>query len=260
MKQTVFIKSKDNELIKNIAKLNTSSKYRIQSGLFLLEGMRLCSDALGNKIFFEKVIFTQDFREKNQDILKRFIDNSDESFEITDSLFKKISDTVAPQGIIAVCKIPLDTGASVKSGGKYIALENISDPSNLGAICRSAEALGIDGIIVSGDSVDPYSPKVLRASMGTVLRLPVIIKSDFLEFIKNLSHKKFACVVDRNAKSINECDFADGSVCLIGNEGSGLTESAVKLCDYSVTIPMSGRVESLNASVAAAIVMWEMVK
>lgn len=260
MKQTVFIKSKDNELIKNIAKLNTGSKYRMQSGLFLLEGTRLCGDALENNIPFEKVFFTQDFREKNQKILNSFIDNSDESFEITDYLFKKISDTVAPQGIIAVCKIPAHNEVAVKSSGKYVALENISDPSNLGAICRSAEALGIDGIIVSGDSVDPYSPKVLRASMGTVLRMPVIIKSDFLGFIKNLNLQKFACVVDRNSKKISDCNFKGGCVCLIGNEGSGLTETAVNLCDYSITIPMTGRVESFNASVAAAIVMWEMVK
>lgn len=260
MKQTVFIKSKDNELIKNVAKLNISAKYRMQTGLFILEGMRLCNDALENKIHFEKVIFTQDFCEKNQTVLSGFIDNSDESFEVTESVFKKMSDTVAPQGIIAVCKMFLQDDASVKTDGKYIALENISDPSNLGAISRSAEALGIDGIIVSGDSVDPYSPKVLRASMGTVLRMPVIIKSDFLGFIKNLNLQKFACVVDRNSKKISDCNFKGGCVCLIGNEGSGLTETAVNLCNYSITIPMAGRVESLNASVAAAIVMWEMVK
>ena len=260
MKQTVFIKSKENSLIKNVAKIQSSAKFRRQTGLFLLEGMRLCEDALENNIHFEKIIFTQDFREKNQEKLNLFLDNSDESFETTEVLFKKISDTVAPQGIIAVCRMPSENDISIKSNGKYIALENISDPSNLGAISRSAEALGIDGIIVSGDSVDPYSPKVLRASMGTVLRMPIMIKSNFLGFIKDLCLEKYACVVDKNAEIITNCKFNSGCVCLIGNEGSGLTSGAVELCDASITIPMAGRVESLNASVAAAIVMWEMVK
>lgn len=260
MKSTVFISGKDNQLIKNVAKLQINARYRKESGLFLLEGLRLCDDALCNNIHFEKLLFTQSFREKNQDMLQSFLDNSDEGFEVTDALFKKISDTVAPQGVIALCEMSQNEDFAFKKDGKYIALENIGDPSNLGAICRSAEAFGIDGIIVSSDGCDPFSPKVLRASMGTVLRMPIFITSDFLRAIGECNLKKFACVVNKDSVRISDIDFNGGCISLIGNEGSGLTEAAVGLCDKCITIPMAGRVESLNASVAAAVVMWEMVK
>ena len=260
MKSTVLITAKDNQLIKNVVKLQSSARFRRECSLFVLEGMRLCEDALENGVRFEKILFTQGFREKNQDMLNRFLDNSDESFEVSEVIFNKISDTHSPQGIISLCRMAENQDFKFKENGKYLALENIADPSNLGAICRSAEALGIDGIIVSSNGCDPYSPKVLRASMGTVLRMPVYITLDFINLLKDNKLTKYACVVNECAEKLTDIKFNKGCICLIGNEGSGLSDEAVNLCEYSITIPMSGRVESLNASVAAAIVMWEMVK
>lgn len=259
MKATVLITAKDNQLIKNIAKLQGSSRFRHECEMFVLEGMRLCADALENNVHFEKILFTQGFREKNQEIMNKFIDNSDESFEISEQLFNKISDTKTPQGVLSVCRMQKNDSFEFDKNGKYIALENIGDPSNLGAICRSSEALGIKGIIVSSDGCDPYSPKVLRASMGTVLRMPVFITDDLVSTLKGCELMKYACVVD-NAEKITDVSFAGGCISLIGNEGSGLTDEVISICDKRITIPMAGRVESLNASVAAAIVMWEMVK
>ncbi|MBR3961788.1 MAG: RNA methyltransferase, partial [Clostridia bacterium] len=154
-----------------------------------------------------------------------------------------------------VVEIP-DKISEIDKKGRYIALENLSDPSNLGAISRTAEALGISGIIVSGNSCDPYSPKALRASMGTLLRMPVIIVDDFVEFLQASGLKLFACVV-RGGKKITDVIFSDGAAVLIGNEANGLTDSAISACE-KITIPMSGSAESLNASVAAAIAMWEL--
>jgi TrmH family RNA methyltransferase len=144
--------------------------------------------------------------------------------------------------------------------GRYVALENINDPSNLGAVSRTAEALGVSGIILSANGCDPYSPKSLRASMGTLLRMPIIIMNDFVECIKNSGLKSYACVVDSNAKSITDVDFCDGSVVMIGNEANGLTTEAKAVASEKITIKMTGKAESLNAATAAAISIWEMMK
>ena len=126
------------------------------------------------------------------------------------SLFKKISDTKTPQGIIAVAKMPVTGSCGIDKNGKYIALENVSDPSNLGAISRTAEALGVNGIILSSDGCDPYSPKALRASMGTLLRVPVFVTESFAETLKSTGLKRYACVVDKTAESIKEQSFENG--------------------------------------------------
>ena len=136
----------------------------------------------------------------------------------------------------------------------------MQDPANLGAVSRTAEALGVSGIILSDNACDPFSPKALRASMGTLLRIPLIILDDFSDEISGLGLKTFACVVDKNAISVNNLDLNGGCIFLIGNEANGLTEETKKNSDYCITIPMKGKAESLNASVAASIVMWEMMK
>jgi TrmH family RNA methyltransferase len=120
------------------------------------------------------------------------------------------------------------------------------------------QAVGIDGIILSSNGCDPYSPKALRSSMGTLLRMPVIVCDDFTATLKNSGLSLFACVV-LGGKSITDVEFDDGSVVIIGNEANGLTKDVTDIAE-SITIPMSGRAESLNAAVAAAIAMWELVK
>lgn len=261
MKETVTLSGKDNPTIKFVAKLQNSSRFRRENGLFVLEGLRILSDAADNGVTFKKLFFSQGFREKNEAELDAFLRNSDESFEVSNVLFEKISDTKTPQGVLAVCEIPTTIyDLSGAKNGKFIGLENLNDPSNVGAICRSGEAFGVSGIIVSGDSCDLFSPKVLRASMGTVLRLPVFVAENFTEFLKATSLQKIACVVDKNAENISNVTFQNDCIVLIGNEGNGLTKEAVNLSDVKTTIPMAGRVESLNASVAAAVAMWEMMK
>ncbi len=253
------ISSKDNSLIKLVSALQTSAKARRENGLFVLEGLRICDDASSNGIQFDKLIVSENAKIKYKNEINDFAKNSIECYIINDSLFKKISDTQSPQGIIAVSKIP-ENNTEIDLSGRYIALENISDPSNLGAVARTAEALGVSGIIISDNSCDPYSPKVLRASMGTMLRMPVIIFTDFASQIKNCGLKSYACVVDREAKKINNIDFFDGSVLIIGNEANGITDITKSVCNELITIQMSGKAESLNAAIAASIAMWEMMK
>ncbi len=255
-----IITSRENPLIKLVAALQVSSEKRKRNGLFVLEGLRICKDACDNGIKFDKLIVSDAATEKYAADTEKFSLISDECYKIPDSLFKKISDTKTPQGIIAVAKMPVTGSCGIDKNGKYIALENVSDPSNLGAISRTAEALGVNGIILSSDGCDPYSPKALRASMGTLLRVPVFVTESFDETLKSTGLKRYACVVDKTAESIKEQSFENGSVVMIGNEANGLTNSAKQSADVLVTIPMTGRAESLNAAAAAAIAMWEMMK
>ena len=255
-----IITSRENPLIKLVAALQVSSEKRKRNGLFVLEGLRICKDACDNGIKFDKLIVSDAAAEKYAADTEKFSLISDECYKIPDSLFKKISDTKTPQGIIAVAKMPVTGSCGIDKNGKYIALENVSDPSNLGAISRTAEALGVNGIILSSDGCDPYSPKALRASMGTLLRVPVFVTESFAETLKSTGLKRYACVVDKTAESKKEQSFENGSVVMIGNEANGLTDSAKHSADVLVTIPMTGRAESLNAAAAAAIAMWEMMK
>ena len=259
MSEFIEITSKDNQLIKFVSQLQSSAKHRKESGLFVLEGLRICDDAYNNNIKFDKLIVTKSALEKHNKYIKKFLKISGKNYVLNDNLFKKISDTNSPQGIIAVAKIPHFMN-QISPTGRYIALENIGDPSNLGAIARTAEALGINGIILSDYGCDPYSPKSLRSSMGTLLRLPLYITDDITQYISKNNLRSFACVVDRDECSINGIDFSDGDVLLIGNEANGLKEDTKKSAYKRVTIKMAGKAESLNAAAAAAIAMWEMVK
>lgn len=259
MPEIKVITSKDNPLIKLVCGLQSKASIRKKEGLFVLEGLRICDDACDNSIRFDKLIISKTANEKYALELKKFFKNADEIYEIPDSLFTKISDTSSPQGVIAVVKIP-SLSPEILKNGRYIALEKLNDPSNLGAISRTAEALGVSGIILSSDSVDPYAPKSLRASMGTLLRMPVIILNDFVNEIKASGLNSFACVVDSGATTITDVEFADGSILLIGNEANGLTIAAKNMANKQITIPMRGNAESFNAATAAAIAMWEMMK
>ena len=150
----------------------------------------------------------------------------------------------------------------INSKGKYILLENVQDPSNLGAAARTAEALGIDGLIVSG-GCDIYNPKALRASMGAFFRLSVFECGDVCKFIGDIQKagmRAAASTPSAKAQDITAADLSGGIVCIVGNEGAGVTPAVRAASDFEVTIPMKGSAESLNASTAAAILMWEMMR
>lgn len=253
------ITSKENSLIKLVSSLQTSAKTRKKEGFFVLEGLRICEDICENGIRFDKLIISETAFSKYQETVEKFANNANECYKITDNLFKKISDTTSPQGIIAVCKMP-DNIKGIDKKGKYIALENINDPSNLGAVSRTAEALGVTGIILTENGCDPYSPKSIRASMGTLIRMPIYLTDDIAAFCNENKLLSYACVVDRTAEKITNISFSGGSVVIIGNEANGITEETKKAAFKCVTIPMRGKAESLNAAVAASISIWEMMK
>ncbi len=240
-----MITSKDNERIKRTAKLFKSASFRKETGLIVLEGLRLCKEAE----IIEELYFSKDFNESE------LLNKSKESFLVSNEILKKITDTVNPQGVVAVVKRP-KLSLNLKPYGRYLAFENISDPSNLGAAVRTAEALNMDGIITSG--TDPFSPKAIRASMGGILRLNVFEPENILEFLTMQKQRKIGAVV-KGGIDIRDFSFKN-DILLIGNEASGLTEKAKSICDELISIKMPGKAESLNAATAAAIFMWEMSK
>ena len=259
MDNFLAISSRENPLVKLVISLQKSAKTRQENGSFVLEGLRICEDAYDNNIEFDTLIVSETALKKYPSEIEKFRKRAKSRISVTDKLFEKMSDTVAPQGIIVIGKIP-DRQAVPNPKGRYIALENIADPSNLGAVARTAEALGVTGIIVTDNGCDPYSPKVLRASMGTILRLPIFICDDICAMANDMNMRTIGCVVDSDAADISKIDFSDGDILVIGNEANGLCDRTKHKADILATIRMKGKAESLNAAAAAAIAMWEMVK
>ncbi len=255
------ITGKNNEIVKGIKKLFTSSKERRAKGLFVLEGARLVFDALNSSYEVETFLISENAFEKYKDESLQMKEKSKYSYFISNDIAQKLSETKSTQGVFAVCRMKND-GVSLEPDKKYIALDNVQDPGNLGTIIRTSEALGIDGVLVGG-GCDIYNPKVLRASMGSVLRANVY-ESDslipLLEKAKKLGIKIYATSPDGSAKKITEVDFGKSAICVIGNEANGVSDEVFKISDEKITIPMLGRAESLNASVASSITMWEMLR
>lgn len=254
------ITSKSNNLIKHTKKLFTSHKYRAENSQFALEGARLCFDALNSECGNDILFVTESAAQKYSDKCSQIVSGFDKAIYISDELAAYLSETKNPQGVFAVCS--QRTGSFYpEKGKKYIALDKIQDPANLGAIIRTAEALGVDGAVFSG-CCDLYNPKVLRSSMGGALRLPIMLCEDLEnEILKlnSLGFNSYAAVPDSSAADIKDISFNGSDICVIGNEGNGVSNEVKEACSGLVTINMLGRAESLNASVAAAIVMWEML-
>lgn len=258
-----MITSKDNEIIKDTVKLTKNAKYRREKALFTAEGVRLCRDGVMSGAVPEKFLFTARAREKYGEDFNKIFACAKNSYELSETLFEKICDTRTPQGFFCVFNM-LDKPSfpyTINNQSNYVALENLQDPSNLGTVLRTAEALGIDGVILSRNCCDIYSPKVVRGSMGAVFRIPLYITENFTSFIAELTKRGVATYgsTPHSAANITDIKFG-GGVMLIGNEGSGLTEETLAVCSQRVKIPMRGRAESLNAAAAASILMWEMFR
>ena len=259
------VTSKDNQWVKEWRRLNDSAKYRRESGLFAIEGARLCGDAMRSGVELKAVLYTSSALAVYGNVVEPLLAAAAVAVEISPELSRHMSDTVNPQGVFCIAKT-LDNSLiidKINIIGTYSALEDVQDPGNMGTVIRTAEALGIDGILLSDGCCDIYNPKVLRASMGGVFRMPLMQVGNMAQTVATLQEKglaAFACVVDADATPITEAGMGQGSVAVIGNEGNGLRTETVAACNYRVTIPMVGRAESLNASMAAGIILWEMCR
>lgn len=262
------ITSRKNQLVRDAASLLSSAEKRSEAGLFIAEGARLCADAARSETEIVTCFFTENAQKKYPAYLQSVFAVCQRAYCVEEHVAQLLSDTKNSQGIFCVCKMP-DSNGEKASGisvrdKKLLVLENIQDPSNMGNILRTAEALGIRLVALVGMCCDIFAPKVLRGSMGAVFRLKVKAFTDAdacVDVLDSVGFTSLAAVPDADAFPITEIQFEAGRYAVwIGNEGNGLTESAIGRCAKSITIPMHGRAESFNASTAAALVMWEMMR
>ncbi len=256
------VTSKDNPSVKLFRKLMTSKKERMQYKRFALEGSRLVFDALKSNAPVEKIFITLSALRKYGDHIKNI--EGINIILISDDLGGKISDTGKTQGIFAECAFidKTDKLEKKKKNGRYAVLYQLQDPGNAGMIIRTADALGLDGVIFSG-SCDIYNPKVIRSTMGSIFRIPVyrdVPVDDVFIAMDNAGISTYAAVVDKNADDIKTVDFCNGGGIIIGNEGNGLPDEIVLKCRERITIKMNGNIDSLNAAMATGIIMWELMK
>ena len=262
------ISSKDNKIIKHISKVINSSKYRKKYEEFAIEGLRLCKDAVLSNVKIIALFYTEKAFSKYKEFIISTAKLCPKSFVVSEEIMKKLCTTETPQGIMCLCKqcSQLSDFDLIKKDNKIlkiIILENIQDPSNLGTILRTAEALGVSEVILSDNCCDIYSSKVLRGSMGAIFRLSLFFSKSITETIKYLKSnniKIYATVPSNSAAKINKIDFSNSCAVIMGNEGNGIQKETIKVCDEKVTIPMLGQAESLNVSIATGIIMWEMLR
>ncbi len=222
----------------------------------MLEGIRLVSDAARNGAPIKYVLATQ----KALSEMTAHDFDGVPVFEIPQNICEKISQTQTPQGAFAVCEM-LDNHIDFSAkNGKYLMLCDIQDNGNLGMIMRSADALGADGVILS-NCCDVYSPKSVRATMGSIFRVNFILDKDPKAMLKTLGDNgvcTYAAVPDNSAADVSKFKFPQKACVLIGNEGNGLESSVIEKCDDALTIRMNGTIESLNAAMAAGIMLYEL--
>lgn len=256
------ITSKDNPVVKLYQKLSSSKKDRLEYGLFVLEGLRIVEDALSENSEITHLILTKQAYEKYGVTLFQADLRDAKTVVVSNELGNKIAQTTQTQGVFAICRIPVQEKFALKENGKYIVLFGLQDPGNVGMIIRTADALGMSGIIMSG-SCDLYSPKVIRSTMGSVFRTNIFIENDEEKLFGMLNENNIvtcASVIDNDAEPITDCGFPDGQAVFIGNEGNGLSADIAGRCSRKITIPMYGSINSLNAAMAAGIIMWKLAE
>lgn len=251
-----LLTSKNNPRVKAAAAL-LDRRERKKTGLFLLEGARLCADAADNGVIIETLLLTQKAADKYAAEFERVRETARAAFFLSEEAAEKLSDTQNSQHFFCVCQRKT-ADLSIDPRGLYVFLDGVQNPDNLGAVSRTAEALGFTGLIV-GAGCDPCSPKALRSSMGALLRFPVTAVADggaWLGECREKGLRVLATVPDPSAEDITRLRLTSGAVLVIGNEGSGVSDETLSLCTDRVTIPMAGKAESLNAAAAAAIAMF----
>ena len=276
-----IISSKDNKKIKYIRSLLEKGSIRKKNRQFVVEGIKLVDEALEYGKVLEIVLAESLYKEiisedlsknvllaENGKNITNYVKKANSTTVVSDTVFKVVSETISPQGVAAIVEMPeygllekdFFNQAYNKNGKiKLLILEDTADPGNLGTIMRTAEAAGVTGVIMSKGTVDIFNPKVVRSTMGSIFRLPFAYVEDLKEVIKELKKQgiSFYATHLKGEKSYKAIKYSDRSAILIGNEAKGLSDKVADLADTYVIIPMQGKVESLNAAVAAALMMYE---
>ena len=268
------ISSKDNSLIKHIKRLK-EKKYRDEYGEFIVEGLKLINEAIQENADIRQIVVCDgcDNSEMIESHLKYEMARLDFIY-VPQNIFKMISDVENPQGVLAVIgKIKTNRDDNKEAGQTpktsninlnediILALDDIQDPGNLGTILRTADSVGLKQILVSKGTADAYNPKVVRSTMGAIFRVNVIECENLKETLKELQSKDYKVMTTslKAKKSIYEVDYKK-KIIVIGNEANGVSKEILNIADEKVIIPMLGKTESLNASVATGVILYEYVR
>ena len=251
-----MITSTSNIQVKELLRLQKKSREREKEGVFIVEGPRMAEEIPRERIV--KLYVSESFqakcvKEKND----RFIQEAE---VMSDTVFAHVSDTKTPQGILAVVRRMEYTAEDILGETPHVlVLENIQDPGNLGTIVRTGEGAGITGVIMSNGTVDIYNPKTIRATMGSIYRVPFCYAENMqavMQKLKKCKIQTYAAYLE--GSSVHDAqNYKEATAFLIGNEGNGLTKELAESADWCIRIPMCGKVESLNAGIASAILMYE---
>lgn len=259
-----MITSTNNAQVKQVMLLNKKSRERKKQDVFLVEGLKMFREAPKERLV--KTYISESFYQEMVQAQPELVQGIDYEI-IKDSVFSQMSDTLTPQGILTVVRqfhytlgqFEKQKLEQNKKNPVYLILEDLQDPGNVGTIFRTAEGAGIDGIIMTKNCVDIYNPKTIRSTMGSIYRVPFICIEDtdvILQWFQERGVSTYAAHL-RGQHFYDEEDYTKGTAFFIGNEGNGLSEALSRKADHWIKIPMEGQLESLNAGVACAILMYE---
>ena len=255
------ITSKENEYVKHVRKLK-DKKYRDESHEFIVEGVKLVEEAIQEGMDIHKIIICEDcvgngsIEQKTLYEIAKF-----PCLYVTEKVFKIMTDVSSPQGMLAVIHKEEKEEEIDFSKDVMLLLDGLQDPGNLGTIIRTADSCGMEQIIVSKDTADPYNPKVVRSTMGAIFRVKIIRVEDLAKTIKNLQKRgiKVLGTSLQAEKSVYHIDYKKKAY-VVGNEAKGVTGEVLEACSELVKIPMIGRAESLNVAVATGVILYEEVR
>lgn len=256
-----IITSKDNEIIKNIRKLK-EKKYRDANNEYLIEGIKLIKEAVEEKAKIKLIVVCEESIEDGDIDQKLLYEIAKyDCIYVNKKVFSILTDVQNPQGILAVIEKKNNEEDINYKEDIIVVLDGIQDPGNLGTILRTIDSVGLSQVIVSKETADSYNPKVVRSTMGAIFRVNVIESEDLLQTLKNLKKHKYKIMstsLETN-NSIYDVEY-NKKVIVIGNEANGVSKNVLEYADEKIKIPMLGKTESLNASVATSIILYEYVR
>lgn len=253
-----MITSSQNSKLKLVRALMGRAKERREASAFVAEGVRLVEEAVNSNWGFQFVLYDETLNERGRLNVESLKLRGVECDEVTSNLMKSLSDTETSQGLLAVLNL---TQLPITNYPNFVLIpDQIRDPGNLGTLIRSADAAGVDAVLIPPETTDPFAPKVVRAGMGAHFRLPIL--SMGWEEIKRVgeSENQRVMLADMNGESCWETDLRQPLMLIVGGEAEGASESARKLASQRISIPMAGRTESLNAAAAGSVLMFEVMR
>ena len=237
-------------------------KYRDRNGEYLIEGPNLLKEALKEEIDVEAVFVRPEMTDEEAGIIEEGPELDRKTFILSNRLFDELKDTETSQGIVTVVRKRQDPSPKGRPGGNYVVLDRLQDPGNIGTILRTADAAGFDLAVFMKGTADPFSPKVVRSATGSLFRLPMVFVKDaeeLAELVHSAGKRLIATAMDAE-KAYYNCDLEKDAAIIIGNEGNGISPELMMRADEKIMIPMAGNTESLNAAVAAGILMYERIR